>query len=293
MMKYGSSEPIPVIGKTKDFERVQKTVVLRRMSVKGHLARILRAVGVYTHTLETKAIMDGLIHNPPTDADFNMSNLGVTMDHNKHKLMNLAWYHHPELHDNVVHLKSSLTHTMGVNSIHSCHFMTLADAIRTNYKIVTYNDFVNHLIGWKVTWQELLGQPYGTLLQTIITEVQNAQIGEHCNIAYLVALANRWRAQLHHYASSDAIFYIEGHSEPHNPETMDAADWISLMGKQWDEFKRNISVAKQLEYLHMQSAYQLKAPVPFGHKVKVVVPPLIKAVQVAKPITPAAAAKTK
>ena len=75
-MKYGSSEPIPVIGKTKDFERVQKTVVLRKMSVKGHLARILRAVGVYTHTLETKAIMDGLIHNPPTDADFNMSNLG-------------------------------------------------------------------------------------------------------------------------------------------------------------------------------------------------------------------------
>ena len=291
MMKYGSSEPIPVIGKTKEFERVQKTVVLRKMSVKGHLARILRAVGVYTHTLETKAIMEGLINNPPTDADFNMSNLGVTMDHNKHKLMNLAWYHHPELHDNVVHLRSNLTHTMGVNSVHSCHFMTLADAIRTNYKIVTYTDFVNHLIGWRITWQELLGQPYGTLLQTIITEVQNAQIGEHCNVAYLVALADRWRAQLHHYACSDAAFYIDGHTEPHYPDTMDAADWISLMEKQWDEFKRNISVAKQLEYLHMQSAYQLKPPVPFGQKVKAVVPPLIKAGQAAKPITPVAAAK--
>ncbi len=43
----------------------------------------------------------------------------------------------------------------------------------------------------------------------------------------------------------------------------------------------------------MQSAYQLKAPVPFGHKVKVVVPPLIKAGQVAKPIISAAVAKNK
>ena len=58
------SSTIEVIGKTAHFERVLKTVALRNMSVDGHLAKILREVGVYGHTLEPKAIMDGLINNP-------------------------------------------------------------------------------------------------------------------------------------------------------------------------------------------------------------------------------------
>ena len=66
--------------------------------------------------------MDGLINNPPTDADFNMSNLGAAIDHNKHKLMQLAWYHHEELHENVVHVKFNMSHSMVLHSVHSCHF---------------------------------------------------------------------------------------------------------------------------------------------------------------------------
>ena len=292
---YRSSR-IEVIGKTAHFERVQKTVALRNMSVDGHLAKILREVGVYGHTLEPKAIMDGLINNPPTDADFNMSNLGAAIDHNKHKLMQLTWYHHEELHENVVHVKFNMSHSMVLHSVHSCHFLTLADAVRTHYKILTYQDWINHIMGWKITWQELLGQPYGDCLQIIYTEIQNSQIGQHCNVAYLVALSDRWRAQVYHFASGGVVFSLEGSTLRWDPSTMKASDWVQLINFLWQEFKSNISVAKQLEYAHLQAAYQVKAPVPFGQKAKAVAPhvPLVgKGAQVINQNPPAMVEKAK
>jgi hypothetical protein len=77
---------------------------------------------------------------------------------------------------------------------------------------------------------------------------------------------------VYHYASGGVVFSLEGSTLSWDPSTMKVSEWIQLINFLWQEFQCNISVAKRLEYAHLQTAYQVKAPVPFGQKAKAVPP---------------------
>lgn len=117
-----------------------------------------------------------------------------------------------------------------------------------------------------------LGQPYygleGFLAGIARTTVR--RLPADTEILKLASIA-MWLT-LYHYASCGVVFSLEGSKLSWDPSTMKADDWVQLINYLWQEFQKNISVAKQIEYAHLQAAYQVKAPVPFELKAKAVVP---------------------
>lgn len=108
---------------------------------------------------------------------------------------------------------------------------------RKNNYVLTYDLWVLSWIGLRITSEQILGNSYGPVYQSIINDIQQNNIGQLFDIDYLVSLTMQMRALLYNYSSKQLPFTIEQTTTQFNPVSMVTSDWQEIIRLLWQTFK--------------------------------------------------------
>jgi hypothetical protein len=77
-------------------------------------------------------------------------------------------------------------------------------------------------IGLRITFEQILGLSYGPVLQDIINDMQQNNVGQSFDNEYII---NPTIRMLLHYSSHHVIFHLFGSNIDNNPAIMVVGDW--------------------------------------------------------------------
>jgi len=127
-------------------------------------------------------------------------------------------------------LKHDFPYQQTSTSLHPVHYLPKADASACNYDIRTYDVWIKTWDGYKLALKLILGPTYGLAIASIITDLQQNNIGQLFDVDYLLALTSAMMALLYNYAASTEPFVVNGSTHEFQPTTMTAADWQQVIG---------------------------------------------------------------
>lgn len=89
-----------------------------------------------------------------------------------------------------------------VTSLQPVHYLTKAEADSCSYNITTHDMWVKSWRGYQLTLQMLQGRSYGVVIENIVREIQQDNVGHMFEVDYLLWLTLTMRALLFQYSSS-------------------------------------------------------------------------------------------
>jgi len=271
IIKVGLSE-VEVLGKHAVHDDILRTTAVRTLMEKDRLKKFITAAGhgYFGNNFTEKNIIQGMLKYDPMGEDSTTlyAKLHASVNHNRVAVTKQAWYKHTELHKKIALCEYEQGHEVSPHSIQCAHFLPATVAVDTNYQIDTWDRYMQHLEGMKQLFQELLGQSYGTTLQTIITDARENRIGEMNNIIFLTQLTHLWRSELCRYAKSMEPFVLPNHPDTYQPATMTSALWQVVILVLWSNLKTDLNLVDEMVYMQGLAARGIELPKAFGHKPK-------------------------
>jgi len=98
----------------------------------------------------------------------------------------LLWFDLPQLHDKVFKFQWTNPDTWTPDDLHPIHFLSIHDATRKNFYF-DYESWALAWIGLRITYEQILGPSYGPVLQDIVNDIQQNDIGHLFDVEYIVS----------------------------------------------------------------------------------------------------------
>jgi len=98
----------------------------------------------------------------------------------------LLWFDLPQLHDKVFKFQWTNPNTWTPDDLHPIHFLSIHDATRKNFYF-DYESWALAWIGLRITYEQILGPSYGPVLQDIVNDIQQNDIGHLFDVEYIVS----------------------------------------------------------------------------------------------------------
>jgi len=116
--------------------------------------------------------------------------------------------------------------TWTTDDLHPIHFLSTTDAIKKNFHY-DYECWTLSWIGIRITFEQILGPSYGPVLQNIVNDIQQNNIGQLFDIEYIVTLTIRMFAllSLSECSAQHVPFHIVDANLEFDPATMVTSDW--------------------------------------------------------------------
>lgn len=108
------------------------------------------------------------------------------------------------------------------------YYLTTEEAARCNYKF-DHNSWPLSWISLRITLEQILGLSYGQVLQDIITDIQQNNVGQLFDIDYLVCLTIQMNALFYQNSSQRQVFPVLGSSVDYDPSAMVVTDWHGVI----------------------------------------------------------------
>jgi hypothetical protein len=258
-----------VTGKESSFRILRDTQSVRTLMCDNQLDDLVKHVGNFVYNYTAKVFREGILRQQSLSAISAGMSLMININHDLVRFQSIACYGITELQDRLYMQHYEFPVAMTVTSLHPAHYLTKADADSCNYNITTYDMWVKSWKGYQLTLQMLLGFSYGSIVDNIVREIQQNNIGQMYEIDYLLWLTLTMRALLFQYSSSEDVFTVEGSSTVFHPLHMTSLEWQGVIMLLWLSFKSQLTYAKQYEYTLAVSKYKMVKHRPFTPKVAV------------------------
>ena len=261
----------PVLGKESVIKILRETQSVRALMETGQLEKLVHHEGNFVNNYTPSVFRAGLLRqNSLASIQLGMT-LIVNDNHDLVRFQSLVCYDVPELQRSLYTLKHDFPYQQTSTSLHPVHYLTKADASACNYDIRTYDMWVKIWEGYKLALKLILGPSYGLAIASIITDIQQHNIGQLFDVDYLLALTATLMALLHNYAASTEPFTVTSSTFVFQPATMVASDWQQVIALLWVAFKSQLTFGLQQEVNMTRARYnQVKGkPVQYKHKAEV------------------------
>jgi hypothetical protein len=255
-----------VTGKESSFRILRDTQSVRTLMCDNQLEDLVKHVGNFVHNYTSKVFREGILKQQSLSAISAGMSLVININHDLVRFQSIACYGITELQDRLYLQQYEFPVAMTVTSLHPAHYLTKTDADSCNYNITTYDMWVKSWKGYQLTLQMLLGFSYGSIVDNIVREIQQNNIGQMYEIDYLLWLTITMRALLFQYSSSEDAFTVEGSSTVFQPLHMTSLEWQSVITFLWLSFKSQLTYAKQYEYTLVVAKYKMVKHRPFTPK---------------------------
>lgn len=106
------------------------------------------------------------------------------------------------------------------------------------------------------------------MVQEIINDIQQNNIGQLFDFDYLVSLTVQMNALLNQYSSQKTVFHVVGSNDDHNPTTMTIRDWHNVISLLWIALKSFITFSQQQEFNLVNDKFKVPKMKPLVSKDK-------------------------
>jgi hypothetical protein len=139
--------------------------------------------------------MKGILRQTLVSATLSGMQLHAPQNFALLRFKQLLWFDLPQLHDKVFQIQWTYPDTWTTDDLHPIHFLSIHDATRKNYHF-DYESWALSWIGLRITYEQILGPSYGPVLQDIVNDIQQNDIGHLFDVEYIVSLTIRMFALL-------------------------------------------------------------------------------------------------
>ena len=257
-----------MLGKESVIKILRETQSVRALMETGQLEKLVQHEGNFVNNYTPSVFRAGLLRqNSLASIQLGMT-LIVNDNHDLVRFQSLVCYDVPELQRSLYTLKHDFPYQQTSTSLHPVHYLTKADASACNYDIRTYDMWVKVWEGYKLALKLILGSSYGLAIASIITDIQQHNIGQLFDVDYLLALTATLMALLHNYAASTEPFTVTSSTFVFQPAAMVASDWQQVIALLWAAFKSQLTFGLQQEVNMTRARYNQVKGKPVQYKPK-------------------------
>ncbi len=253
-LRYGG-EDFEVLGKENVIKILRETQSVRTLMEDGQLELLVRLDGNYVNNYTKEVFRAGILRQHSLATVHTGMTLLVSENHDLLRFKSLVCFDVPELQQSLYTLKHDFPYLQTSTSLHSVHYLTKADASSCNYDIRTYDMWVKTWEGYKLALKLILGPTYGLALASIITDIQQHNVGQLFDVDYLLALQATLFALIFNYSSSSDEFVIGTGTQRFQPKTMSSGDWQTVISMLWTAFKEQLTYGVQQEVNMTRARY--------------------------------------
>ena len=253
-LRYGGDD-FEVLGKESVIKILRETQSVRTLMEDGQLELLVRHDGNYVNNYTKEVFRAGILRQHSLATVHTGMTLLVSENHDLLRFKSLVCFDVPELQQSLYTLKHDFPYLQTSTSLHSVHYLTKADASSCNYDIRTYDMWVKTWEGYKLAFKLILGPTYGLALASIITDIQQHNVGQLFDVDYLLALQATLFALIFNYSSSSDEFVIGTGTQRFQPKTMSSGDWQTVISMLWTAFKAQLTYGVQQEVNMTRARY--------------------------------------
>ncbi len=253
-LKYDGEE-YDVLGKESVIKILRETQSVRTLMDDGQLELLVRHEGNFVNNYTKEVFRAGILRQHSLATVHIGMTLLVNENHDLLRFKSLVCFDVPELQQSLYTLKHDFPYLQTSNSLHAVHYLTKADALACNYDIRTYDMWVKTWEGYKLALKLILGPTYGLAMTSIITDIQQHNVGQLFDVDYLLALQATLFALISSYSSTSDEFVIGTGTQRFQPKTMSSGDWQTVISMLWTAFKAQLTYGLQQEVAMTRSRY--------------------------------------
>ena len=231
----------------------------------GQLDRLTAYHGNYVHNYTADILLKGILRQTTLQSTLSGMHIHAPQNHALARFKQLLWYDLDELHDRVFHVQWEFATASEALSQHPIHYLTADEAARRSYKL-DHDSWPLTWIGLRITFEQILGISYGEVIQSIISDIQQNNVGQLFDIDYLVVLTIQWNALLHQYSSHRTVFRVWGSTTDYDPSTMIVTDWHDVMRQLWLALKSFLTFAQQQEHNLINEKFKIPRLKPLSQQ---------------------------
>ena len=213
----------------------------------GHIEKLLAGFGNYVNNYTSEILMKGILRQTVVSATLSGMQLHAPQNFALLRFKQLVWFELSPLHDKVFQIQWTYPDTWTPDDLHPIHFLSIHDATRKNFHF----DYESWALSWiwlRITYEQILGPSYGPVLQDIVNDIQQNDIGQLFDVDYLVSLSIRMLALWAQYSSQHVIFKVAGSNVDYDPATMTVKDWQQVVHALWFALKSFLTFPLQHEF---------------------------------------------
>ena len=252
----GKRYRVQVQGKGAYHSILIATTSMRTLMEVDQLDKLTAYHGNYVHNYAAEVLLKGILRQTTLQSTLSGMQIHAPQNHALKRFQQLLWYELDELHDRVFQFQWEYATASEAHSQHPIHYLTADEAARRQYKL-DHDSWPLTWIGMRITVEQILGFSYGDVFQSIISDIQQNNIGQLFDIDYLVSLHIQLMASLHQYSSQHKLFQVPGSSIDYDPSTMVAADWQEVIRLLWAALKTFLTFAQQQEHLLINEKFKV------------------------------------
>jgi hypothetical protein len=265
----------------------------------GQLDKLTAYHGNYVHNYNADVLLKGILRQATLQSTLSGMQMHGPRNHALARFKQLLWFDLDELHERVFHVQWEYATASEALSQHPIHYLTTEEAARRNYKL-DHDSWPLAWIGLRITLEQILGFSYGEVIQAIINNIQQNNVGHLFDIDYLVSLTIQMMALLYQYSSQRHVFQVLSSTVDYDPSTMVVTDWHEVIRLLWAALKSFLTFAQQQEHNLINDKFKIPRLKPLLPKDKKPVAAAVKekypkaappALKVATPKTKPAAVK--
>ena len=107
--------------------------------------------------------------------------------------------------------------------------LNISDADACGFEITSYDYWVRSWKGYPLVLKLLLGPSYGVVINDIVDEIQQDNIGQYNDVGYLLSLTATMRALLYEFSSSNEVFTLDVDTTIYTPADMTSVHWLNVI----------------------------------------------------------------
>ena len=253
-LQYDGKE-YQALGKESVVKLLRDTQSVRTLMEDGQLELLVRHDGNYVNNYTKDVFRAGILRQHSLATAHTGMSLLVSENHDLLRFKSLVCFDVPELQQSLYTLKHDFPYLQTSTSLHPVHYLTKADASSCNYDIRNYDMWVKTWEGYRLALKLILGATYGLAVASIITDIQQHNVGQLFDVEYLLALQAQAFALFFYYSSTSDEFVIGTGTQRFQPKAMSSADWQTVLSLLWTAFKTQLTYGLQQEVNMTRARY--------------------------------------
>lgn len=245
-----------VQGKTTVYSIIIVSSSMCTLMEDGQIAKLTSGVGNYVNNYTPEILLKGILLQSAVSATLSGMQLHAPINYAILRLKELVWFDLTELHDKVFYFQWSYPDAWTPTDLHPLHFLSTADANRKNYQF-DYDCWALSWVRLRITSEQIFGLSYGPVLQYIINDIQQNNVGQIFDIEYILSLTIRMFALLSQYSSQHVPFSVVENDISYNPATMVLEDWHAVIHLLWTALKSFLSFPLQHEFTIINDKFKV------------------------------------
>jgi len=176
-----------VQGKTSVYTIIIAFTSMCTLMEDGHIEKLLAGCGNYVNNYTSEILMKGILRQTLVSTTLSGMQLHVPQNFTLLRFKQLLWFDLPQLHDKVFQFQWTYPDTWTSDDLHPIHFLSIHDATRKNFHF----DYESWALSWielHITYEQILGPSYGPVLQDIVNDIQQNDIGHLFDVESIVSL---------------------------------------------------------------------------------------------------------